>query len=166
MYIDIFEISSKYRGIGRDKKFLPILKSQLANEYFSLLDDDARIKLTNQNYRVLQTLIKSIAPEDRKKYEIIAFGNQDDFELSDICCGTIFFGYDITGDSYNESPIFRAVFDGSSNIYLSLNDYLNDFGLCNSIIDCNNIIKTVYNDTKEYFENDGLLRPISIFRLI
>lgn len=151
MYIDIFKISSEYRGIGRAKNFLPMLKNQLANEYFSLLDEDAHIHLTSQNHYILRTLLNSIVHQDRKEYDIIAFGNSDMSKLDEYFFNAKFLGYDITGDSYNESPIFRAVFDNSNNIHSVISNYLNEYGLCNSISDCYKIIKYINDNNDNFF---------------
>lgn len=80
-----------------------------------------------------------------------------------------FLGFDISGDSFYHSPLFRSVFESSyganfQDIYNQFSNYLNKNGLFSNVSDAKKFIHYIQENNKDnVFENDINIRPIMIF---
>ena len=163
MYIDIVEKTLGYKGIERHCGVLPILKKEQVVKYMDLLDNDGRIKFSKGNYDSLCEIIASLSSGTESEFGIILYG--------DLCCSKIiadypeseFCGYDITGDSCYLSPIYRAMFENTSEEHQYIRKFLNDNFLCNSPEDCDKIICYVNQCDDDFFEDDGILHPVQVY---
>lgn len=80
-----------------------------------------------------------------------------------------FLGFDISGDSFYHSPLFRSVFQSpySANfqdVHNQFSNYLNKNGLFSDMSDAKKFIQYIQENNKgNVFENDKNIRPIMIF---
>lgn len=79
-----------------------------------------------------------------------------------------FLGYDISGESYYHSPIYRAFFETFSNICSDIKmsefkDCLNNNGLFENKNDAIEFLNYIDINYKNFFEEDQHIKPVQIF---
>ena len=165
LYIDIFDNTSTYKGCERCGEILHVLEKEQFNKYSSLLDNDGRILLKEETYVTLCEILRSLSSSIAEKFELVVFGDLDCLGLIMNYPGHKFYGYDITGDSYYLSPVYRVMCENKYEEHQYIYGLLNKYFLCDSIEDCKKIISYVKNCGDGFFEEDGILRPIVVFTL-
>lgn len=166
MFVDIFDIDNRYRGIQRNQGNLWKGKAKYLNRYTELLTD-GRIPLTIENV----TLLLGIADNINKKYnqaqcEVIIYGRTKC--STDLNGNAILLGFDISGDSLYLSPIKTAFFEGCNTINCECDKFrnkMNTYGLFTTQDDAESFLKYVSSLNVDMFEEDGDLSIISVYRI-
>ena len=146
--------------------FFDKLSSRDLKKYINLMNSNGYIELNENNYIELTSIYNKYLADNSR---IIIFGiDFDDCFVKNLKC--VFGGYDITGESFFCSPVFRTFFENNSSLYLNnlkniYGKYLNENGLFSNYDIAFDFLKEIQTNGMEYFENDGLLKIIKIWTM-
>lgn len=156
-----------YRGLERDlpfseKKFpLKMMKRLL-----ELSEDEGEIPCCTSNLNLLLEIQQQLWNVGFDTDIIVAGDEPDTSWCNEI--GFEFLGYDICGDSFYHSPVFRAVFEVPDSDFFeetrkNYGKYLNANGLFQNIEDAGLFLEYVKSDKSDTFESEENIRPVKIF---
>ena len=156
-----------YKGIERELSYSAIPNKTL-KKIFNFVNEDGEIPFSVQNLKEIKNIHNQLTVKGIILDIIVA---TDDYEIYHCFDDRFsFLGYDVSGDSYFHSPIFRLFYDKldyicQNNVHEVFKDKLNKNGLFSSKKLANDFIKIIFENKDDFFEPDDNIRPIKIFEV-
>ena len=161
----ICEKRDDYRGIEREFSFFQ--KNVPLNVLLTIMElhsDSEEIRFTAQNLECISRIQRDLK-EKKTEFELILVGERFDDEWCNEN-GYYSLGYDVSGESYYHSPVFRTFFEeneigGIRKIKEQYASLLNENGLFDRREDAESFAKTVKDCESEFYE-EREVKPLEI----
>ncbi|MDD4412952.1 MAG: hypothetical protein PHR14_00145 [Oscillospiraceae bacterium] len=159
--------NEKYTGVQDIFNFLELdINKDIINEYFSILNNDGGIPFSKYSLSVLKKMETEIT-ECGASVTILALAESSESQPDSFH----FLGFDVSGDSFFHSPLFRTFFETPESTYFNairerFSKHLNKKGLFSDISIATEFTQYIReNNSENVFESDGNIRPIAIYSI-